>query len=595
MSSDFEQLASDLQNAIVAGDLAAADRVYADDVIVWHNYDGLDCDKATSLKAITSIHEEYAEFGVSDVHRDFLADGYVQRTVFHGVDRAGTARAINTMMRVWVRDGQIYRIEEYSDTAGVTPTEITGATTHDAPLPARLVANMLQGWDDGDDPALRERQDVSQYTAGRRAALSARFPGDLLVIPTGGLKYRANDVPYPFRAGSDFAWLVGDLEPDRVLVMIPEVGGHRSVIFTRPRADRTTTGFFADRSYGELWIGPSRGPEEVSQAFAIETAPLADLAGVLKQAGPVRALLGVDPRVDELVRSSTGRSQEDASLAAALAGFRLCKDDFEIKQLQRAVDATITGFADVVGEFAAAGRSGRGERWLEGTFWRRARQAGNEVGYGSVVACGPHATITHWENKTGAVQTGDLALLDMGIESDHLYTADVTRVFPISGEFSAAQRRVYDTVLRAQQAAIDAIRPGAAFLDPHRAAMRVITEELLDWGLLSGSADSLLVDQMHRRWTLHGTSHHLGLDVHDCAAARAEDYRGGVLKPGMVITAEPGLYFQPNDTLAPVELRGLGVRIEDDVLVTETGNRVLSAALPTGVDELRHWQEGHAR
>jgi Xaa-Pro aminopeptidase len=370
------------------------------------------------------------------------------------------------------------------------------------------------------------------------------------------------------------------------LVMIPEAGGHTSVVFLRSRADRRSSAFFADRSYGELRVGPKRGIAEVAAAFDVETAPLEDLPGLLRRhTGRARALRGVDPRVDDLTRHAA----DDQLLAETLADLRFVKDEFEIHQLQDAVDASITGFSDVVSEFDQAERLQRGERWLEGTFWRRPRQAGNEVGYSSVVACGHHATTAHWEAKTGAVQRGDLALLDMGIESDQLYTADITRVFPIDGEFSPPQRRVYETALRAQRAAIAAIRPGAAFLDPHRAAMRVIAQDLIEWGLITDPLDTVLTEQLHRRWTLHATSHHLGLDVHDCDAARAANYREGTLKPGMVITAEPGLYFQHYDEFVPTELRGIGVRIEDDVLVTGSGSRVLSSALPTEPNHVERW------
>jgi Xaa-Pro aminopeptidase len=591
---DIESVADGLQDAILTGNLEAAARIYADDLIVWHNYDGVDCDKATSLRTISAIHETYSEFGIRDVRRDYLPDGYVQRCVYLAVTRDGTSEAIDAMMRVWVSAGRISRIEEYSDTAGLTAPSIPQApatSTHDAPATDRLTRSMLAGWGPADERALSEREEVSFHTARRRQALSALFPGDLLVIPTGGLKTRAADVPYSFRAGSDFAWLVGDLAPDRVLVMLPEGGGHRAVVFVRARADRSSSAFFADRSYGELWIGPGRGVPETAEAFAVETAALAELPKALAtRTAPIRVLRGIDPRVEALAAGSD--PDRDRALAEALARLRLVKDDFEIGALEQAVEATAIGFGDVVGQFDAARSLGRGERWLEGTFWRRAREAGNDVGYGSVVACGPHATVTHWEDKTGPVRDGDLALLDMGIEGTQLYTADVTRVYPIAGEFTPAQRRVYESVLRAQRAAIAEIRPGAAFLAPHRAAMRVLTEDLRDWGLLCDPVETVLAEQLHRRWTLHGTSHHLGLDVHDCDAARAEDYRAGTLEPGMVITAEPGLYFQYYDELVPAPLRGIGVRIEDDVLVTATGCRVLSEALPTDPDEVQTWLAG---
>lgn len=219
---------------------------------------------------------------------------------------------------------------------------------------------------------------------------------------------------------------------------------------------------------------------------------------------------------------------------------RLVKDAYEIAMLEQAVDATVRGFEDVRAEIAAASRLARGERWLEGTFWRRARTDGNAVGYSAVVAGGSHCTTLHWEPKNGPVTPGDPLLLDMGVETEAFYTADVTRTVPVSGRFSRDQRRVYEAVLAAQQAGLDAVRPGAAFLDPHRAAMSVLSAFLVDLGVLADDdATDVLEAQLHRRWTLHATSHHLGLDVHDCIHADTRLYRDGVLEEGMVITVEP--------------------------------------------------------
>ncbi|HMA46571.1 MAG TPA: M24B family metallopeptidase, partial [Frankiaceae bacterium] len=286
----------------------------------------------------------------------------------------------------------------------------------------------------------------------------------------------------------------------------------------------------------------------------------------------------------------------DEELATTLSELRLVKDDHEIAMLEEAVAATVRGFEECVRALPRAAREARGERWVEGTFWRRARLDGNDVGYGSIVACGAHATTLHWVRNDGPVRPGELALLDMGVESCSLYTADVTRTLPIGGRFTPVQRRVYEVVHRAQQAGIEAVQPGAAFLDPHRAAMRVLAEALARWGLLPATVEEALNEDpkapnagVHRRYTLHSTSHMLGLDVHDCAAARKESYRDGTLEPGMVLTVEPGLYFQPDDLTVPAELRGIGVRIEDDVLVTRQGARVLSAALPRDPDGVEAW------
>jgi Xaa-Pro aminopeptidase len=231
------------------------------------------------------------------------------------------------------------------------------------------------------------------------------------------------------------------------------------------------------------------------------------------------------------------------------------------------------------------------ERLIEGVFGLRARHDGNDVGYGSIVGAGAHATVLHWVHNDGRTRPGDLLLMDMGVEGHHLYTADVTRVVPVSGEFTPLQRQIYDLVYASQQAGMDATRPGVRFEDVHLACMRVLAEGLSGLGLLPVSVDEAMDKEstVYRRWTLHGFGHMLGIDVHDCAAARKEAYQEGTLGDGYVLTVEPGLYFQPDDDLVPAELRGIGVRIEDDVLVTAGGAVNLSAGLPRRADDVESW------
>ena len=226
-----------------------------------------------------------------------------------------------------------------------------------------------------------------------------------------------------------------------------------------------------------------------------------------------------------------------------------------------------------------------------GAFGATAREEGNAVGYETIAAAGDHATTLHWITNDGQVREGDLILLDAGVEVDSLYTADITRTLPVSGRFSEVQRRIYTAVLDAADAAFAAAVPGARFREIHEAAMRVIAERLEDWGLLPVSAAESLdpEGQFHRRWMVHGTSHHLGLDVHDCAQARRDLYLDGLLEPGMVFTIEPGLYFKADDLSVPAEYRGIGVRIEDNVLLTAEGNENLSAALPRRPEDVEAW------
>lgn len=272
-----------------------------------------------------------------------------------------------------------------------------------------------------------------------------------------------------------------------------------------------------------------------------------------------------------------------------LSELRLEKDEWETAQLQDAVDATIRGFEDIARRLRPDAPTA--ERLIEGVFAWRARVDGNAVGYNSIVAGGPRSTILHWDRNDGGIEPGQILLLDMGIENNQGYTADVTRVLPVSGTFTPAQRDVYDIVHASRTAGLAALAPGVEFAEIQWTCTRVLAEGLLGLGILKGSLDEVLDPQTmaYRRWTLHGFGHMLGLDVHDCGHARPEYYAGGVLRENHVLTMEPGLYLQPNDELVPEELRGIGVRIEDDVLVTATGHRLLTEALPTESYEIESW------
>lgn len=440
----------------------------------------------------------------------------------------------------------------------------------------------------------------------RRRALAEAFPGERLVVPAGGLKVRANDTDYRFRPHSAFAWLTGlgsDREPDAVLVLEPTDTGHEATLYFKPRAPRTDPEFYADARYGEMWVGTRESLAEMAALTGLSIAPVSALdAALAKNVGvtAVRLLREADAtitaRVDtlraEAAVDADAAAQADAQFEVALSEARLAKDDFELDQLRQACAATATGFEAVVADLPEALRRGRGERWVEGVFGLHARHAGNAVGYDTIAASGDHANTLHWIRNDGDLHPGDLLLLDAGVEVESLYTADITRTLPVSGRFSPAQRKVYEAVLAAQAAGIAAARPGNRFSDVHAAAIRVIAEHLEAWGLLPVSAEESLDPDTgghHRRWMVHGTSHHLGLDVHDCAQARRKNYRDAELRPGMVITVEPGLYFKSTDLLVPEELRGIGVRIEDDVAITADGCEILSSHLPRHPDEVEAW------
>nr|WP_240807430.1 aminopeptidase P family protein [Actinomadura geliboluensis] len=468
--------------------------------------------------------------------------------------------------------------------------------SHDLPVSAALASFMTTGWAAPDTPPA-ERLPVAAYAEKRRAALSARFPGERLVLPAGPPKVRSNDCDHRYRPHTAYAHLSGDTAADTgtgaVLVLEPTAAGHDAVLYHRPRSPRGDGGFYRDRRHGEFWVGRRAALAETEERLGLACAPLDDLAGALRGPRPARVIRGVDPAVDAAV--PVRDAERDREFAAAAAELRLIKDEWEIAQLQAAVDHTVTAFTAVAAALPRATGMPRGERWVEGTFERVARMEGNGVGYETIAASGAHACVLHWTRNDGTLRLGEMLLLDAGVETDTLYTADVTRTIPVSGWFTPRQRQVYDLVYLAQEAGLAAVRPGARFRDFHLAAMRVIAEGLQEWGVLRSAEEALDPESgVYRRYTLCSSGHMLGMDVHDCAAARASQYLDAELRPGHVLTVEPGLYLQPDDLTLPPELRGIGVRIEDDVVVTETGARLMSAELPRHPEEIELWMQSLA-
>ncbi|WP_327228850.1 aminopeptidase P family protein [Streptomyces platensis] len=451
-----------------------------------------------------------------------------------------------------------------------------------------LAENMKSGWADTELHGL-EPIEQAPNAARRRAALSARFPGERLVIPAGNLKTRSNDTEYQFRASTEYVYLTGDQTDDSVLVLEPTGDAHEATLYRLPRSNRENGEFWLN-GMGELWVGRRHSLQEAEALLGVPCKDVRELADALKEAtGPVRVVRGHDAGIEAALTDKV-TAEQDEELRVHLSEARAVKDEFEIGELQKAVDSTVRGFEDVVKVLDKA--EATSERYIEGTFFLRARVEGNDIGYGSICAAGPHATTLHWVRNNGEVRSGDLLLLDAGVETHTLYTADVTRTLPINGRYTDLQRKIYDAVYEAQEAGIAAVKPGAAYRDFHDAAQRVLAEKLVEWGLVEGPVERVLELGLQRRWTLHGTGHMLGLDVHDCAAARTEHYVNGTLEPGMVLTVEPGLYFQADDLTVPEEYRGIGVRIEDDLLVTADGNRNLSAGLPRRSDEVEAWMAG---
>lgn len=454
--------------------------------------------------------------------------------------------------------------------------------------PEALVRFMMTEWKPQSKPLPKAIAAVD-FHARRRAALSARFPGETLVIPTGHEKVRANDTYYRFRPGSDFFYLTGNTEPDCVLVMTPREGGHDAQLFVEPNPGRASETFYTDRKKGELWVGARLGVEQSRTHFGVEAAlPLEGLKTFLAQHASARVLRGFSPLVDASV-PKRDEGKPDDELATALSEQRLVKDNLEIKELKKVIDATKRGFEDIIRTLPKA----KSEREVEGTFNLRARVEGQDVGYGTIAASGANACILHWTRNHGALKKKDLLLVDAGIEGHALYTADITRTLPISGKFSKEQRTIYELVWNAQQAALKEVKPGNDFMAPNLAASKVLAQGLKDLGILPMSVEEALKPEhlFFKRWSLHNVSHMLGLDVHDCAKAREQVYRYGKLVAGMVLTVEPGLYFQLDDLTVPAKYRGVGIRIEDDVLVTEKGMKNLSASIPSEAGAVEAWMK----
>ena len=450
-------------------------------------------------------------------------------------------------------------------------------------------------WAEPNRPAAKPDSQVA-YCAGRRQKLSSDFKGMTLVFPAGSMQVRSYDTFHPYRAHSAFTYYSGwaaETVPGALLVLTPNGHEHDATIFYRFPAGRGTEEFYSDPDIGEFWVGPRPTPEDVAVQLGMKTRSLGEIEELLSHADSTWAVVReADDIVTGLIDKARGKGEyRDDELHRFASEQRLVKDDFEIAEIRKAVAATALGFNDVLGNLDEIRAHSRGERVIEGRFNTRARSEGNQVGYETIAAAGPHACILHWTRNDGQVKNGDLVLLDAGVEVESLYTADITRTFPVSGKYSEVQRMVHDAVQEAADAAFAVVKPGIVFSEVHAAAIAVIARKVSEWGFLPVSLEESMAEngQQHRRYMVHGTSHHLGLDVHDCGQARKEFYKDGIVQAGMVFTIEPGLYFQPDDLTVPERFRGIGVRIEDNILVTKDGAENLSAGIPRSASEIEKW------
>jgi Xaa-Pro aminopeptidase len=432
--------------------------------------------------------------------------------------------------------------------------------------------------------------------AARRASLCARMqPGSVAIVPTAPAVARNSDTDYPYRHDSYFYYLTGFTEPDSVLVLVAggPAGPAQSVLFCRPK-----------NLEREIWDGFRHGPEGARGAFGFDQAyPIdeldAEMVRLLTDAPQVWYPLGHSATLDTQMRTwlqgvrALGRSGVLAPGAAhdllpLLDEMRLFKDEGEQALMQRA--ATISAHAHA--RAMRATRAGMFEYQIEAELLHEFRSNGAQFpAYTPIVATGANACVLHYTANNAPLRDGELVLIDAGCEFDS-YAADITRTWPVNGRFSAPQRQLYQLVLAAQEAALAAVLPGRPYSDIHEAAVTVLAQGMLDLGLLDkarfGSAQDVIAERAHQQFYMHGTGHWLGLDVHDTGAYRDTNAAGKPsrpLAPGMVLTVEPGIYVRPAEGV-PEQFWNIGIRIEDDVLVTPAGHRVLSEAAPKHIADI---------
>ena len=410
--------------------------------------------------------------------------------------------------------------------------------------------------------------------------------GSIAIVPTSPVRPRNRDVEFPFRPDSNFYYLTGFEEPEAVAVLAPGREEGEFVMFCRERDTEA-----------EQWHGARLGLDGVRERHGADEAfPIGDLddvlPGLLEDKPRLCYAMGHDREFDRRVlgwvaqaraaaRWTTGL-EEIVMLDHLVHEMRLIKSKAEVAVMSKAAEVSAAAHERAM----RICRPGMAEYQIEAELLHEFSRAGcRAAAYPSIVAGGANACTLHYTQNSDKLRNGDLLLIDAGAEYGY-YASDVTRTFPVNGKFSRAQRDVYSLVLEAQAAAIDTVAPGRTFDDVHMAAVRVLVEGLLDLGAIKGRVKRIIDNEKYKRLYMHRTGHWLGLDVHDVGKYRVDDDQWRVLEPGMVMTVEPGLYVAPNDRKTPKRLRGIGVRIEDNVLVTESGREVLTAATPKSIDEI---------
>ena len=426
---------------------------------------------------------------------------------------------------------------------------------------------------------------TQEFTRRRRELMRMMGKGAIAIVPAAHEKIRNRDSHYPFRQDSDFHYLTGFPEPDAVAVLVPGREAAEYILFCRDRDLQQ-----------ETWIGRRAGPEGATRDYAADDAfPISDiddiLPGLLENRERVFYTMGASPDFDKRVigwvnelRAQSRRGvlppQEFVSLEHLLHDMRLYKSRVEVAAMRAAAEVSVKAHRRAI----SVCRPGMNEAELEAEFLHEFRRHGGTAAYNPIVGGGENGCILHYNENNQPLKDGDLVLIDCACELD-CYASDITRTFPVNGRFTEEQRAVYEVVLKAQYAAIDKVRAGNHWNAPHEEAVKVITTGLVKLGLLKGPVAKLIKDEAYKAFYMHRTGHWLGLDVHDVGDYKVgEEWRE--LEPGMVLTVEPGIYIAPGTKGVPKRFQGIGVRIEDDVLVTKSDPDVLTGALVKEPDEI---------
>ena len=430
---------------------------------------------------------------------------------------------------------------------------------------------------------------ASEFKRRRRELIRMMGPGSIAILPTAPLLIRNRDVHFPYRPDSDFYYLTGFPEPEAVAVLIPGRKQAEYILFNRERDPKL-----------EQWDGSRAGQEGAVEQYGADDAfPIGDLDDILprmmEQCERVFYAMGCNPDLDKRLskwinrircesRSGVQGPVEIIALDHYLHELRLFKSRSELKVMRQAARISARAHKRVM----QACRPGVWEYQLEGEFINDCLQQGARVqAYPPIVGGGGNGCVLHYIDNRARLQDGELLLIDAGCELE-CYASDITRTYPVNGVFSPAQRQLYELVLAAQQAAIAKVRPGNHWNDPHDAAVRTITRGLVKLGLLKGTVPKLIRDGKYKKFFPHRTGHWLGMDVHDVGDYKV-DGAWRLLEPGMVLTVEPGIYIPAGMKGVAKKWWNIGIRIEDDVLVTKQGQEILSRDLPSGVEEIEAW------